>query len=232
MKNKILSTVIILIVEIVLVVGMLLLPIPMPTRVRVLDSCVLSVLWLLFSYDLFNPLLKIESKNAPEYGSLGIRWSLQIFYAVTSIAVIVAGIAVPLEFFYQLLGQVFLFGTLLSAFVWSRKAGQQVTKVAAQQEKVLSGRQQMKDAIGDIQDKIAIANYPSSFCVSVKEIEDKLRYIAPSDNPGAIKLENQFVEIAQKISIAMANYAMNEDNIKQDLLRLHRILENRKNICE
>lgn len=232
MKNKLLSAIIILIVEAVIVTVMLILPIPLPTRVRILDICVLSVIWFMFSYDLFRPLINTALKNAPEYGSLGIRWSGQIFYIIASITFAVIGAIVPIAFIYQLLGQGLLVGILLLVFFYGAKAGQQVTKVAAQQDKVIAGRQQMRDAIRDIQDEIAIANYPAPFCTTIKDIEDRLRYIAPSGSAEAIKYEKQFIDVAQKVCIAMSNYNMNEESIKQDLLRLNRILENRKSVRE
>lgn len=232
MKNKLLSAIIILIVEAVLITAMLILPFPIPTRVRILDICVLSIIWMIFCYDLFHPLIKTAFKNAPEYGSLGVRWNGQIFYIIAAITFAIIGITAPIAFIFQLLGQCLLLGILFSAFFYGSMAGRQVTKVAAQQEKVLAGRQQMKEAIHSIQDEIAVGNFPTSFCASIREIEDVLRFIAPSDSSEAIKYEKQFTEIAQKVRIAMTNYTMNEDSIKQDLLHLHRILENRKNVCE
>ncbi len=232
MKNKLLSTIIIPIVEAVLITVMLLLPLPIPTRVRILDICVLSIIWMTLCYDLFHPLIKTAFKNAPEYGSLGVRWSMQIFYVIVSIAFAVIGATVPIAFIFQLLGQCLLFGILLSAFFYGSIAGRQVTKIAVQQEKVLNGRQQMKEAIHSIQDEIAVGNFPGYFCTSVGELDDALHYIAPSDSSEAIKYEKQFTEIAQKVRIAMTNYNMNEESIKLDLLHLHRILKNRKNICE
>lgn len=232
MKNKLLSAIIILLVEAVIITVMLILPIAMPTRVRILDICVLTIIWMMLSYDLFRPLIKTVFKNAPEYGSLGVRWSGQIFYIISSIIWAIIGAVVPIVFLFQLLGQGLLFGILLLAFFYGSKAGQQVTKIATKQEKVLVGRQQMRNAIRDIQDKTAIDKFPEAFCASIKDLDDKLRFIAPSDSPEAIKYEEQFAEIAQKICIAMSNYKMNEDDIRQDLLRLHRILGNRKSVRE
>lgn len=231
MKN-ILFSAIILIVEIIIVTVILTLPVVMPTRVRILDVCVLSIIWLMFSYDLFRPLIKTVFKNAPEYGSLGVRWKAQIFYIIASVTVIVIGAIIPIAFIYQLLMQGFLFVILLLGFFFGARAGQQITKVAEQQDKVIAGRQQMRDAIRDIQDKIAIGNYPAFFCASIKDIEDRLRYIAPSGSADAIKYEMQFTEVAQKVCIAISDYSMNENIIKQDLLQLNRILENRKSVRE
>lgn len=232
MKNKLLSAIIILIVEAIIVTSMLILPVTMPTEVRVLDICVLSIIWFMLSYDLFRPLIKFAFKNAPEYGSLGIRWIGQIFYIITSITFAVIALIFSISFVYQLLGQGLLFSFLLLAFFYATKAGNLVTQVATQQDNVIAARQQMRDIIRDIQDQIAIANYPAPFCASINDLEDKLRYLAPSDCAEAKKYEKQFTEVAQKVCIAMSNYVLNEDSINQDLLRLHRILENRKNVRE
>jgi hypothetical protein len=60
-------------------------------------------------------------------------------------------------------------------------------------------------------------------------MEEKLRYISPCGNPEAIAYEKQFADIAERVVIAMSNLEMNEEAIKKDLLRLQRLIENRKN---
>lgn len=231
MKRTILAAIVLLIAEAVIVYAMLLIPIPIPIRVRILDMVVLSIVLWMVGYDLFRPLVNLAVKNPPEVGSLGVRWTGQILYLLFAIGFAIIGVVFPIPFIYQLLGQALLVGLLLLNYYFAMHAAEMVKKVGKREEAVLEGREQMRRALSQIQDEIAISsNLPEYFRVSINDIEDKLRYISPSDNADAISYEKQFADIANKVCIAMANFSMNEENIKQDLLRMQRVLENRKKV--
>ena len=105
-----------------------------------------------------------------------------------------------------------------------------IGKVAAKEEKVLAGRQSMRTAVRQMKDEVAITSgVPEYINEAISEMEEKLRYISPCENPEAIAYEKQFADIAERVLIAMNNVDMNEEAIKKDLLRLHRLIENRKN---
>jgi len=231
MKRTILAAIVLLIAEAVIVYAMLLIPIPIPIRVRILDMVVLSIVLWMIGYDLFRPLVNLAVKNPPEVGSLGVRWTGQILYILFAVGFAVASVVYEIPFVYQLLGQAFLVGLLLLNYYFAMHAAEMVEKVGKREGAVLSGREQMRRALSQIQDEIAISsNLPEYFRVSINDMEDKLRYISPSDNADAISYEKQFADIANRVCIAMANFSMNEESIKQDLLRMQRVLENRKKV--
>ena len=231
MKRTILAAIVLLIAEAVIVCAMLLIPIPIPIRVRILDMVVLSIVLWMVGYDLFRPLVNLAVKNPPEVGSLGVRWTGQILYLLFAIGFAIIGVVYPIPFIYQLLGQALLVGLLLLNYYFAMHAAEMVKKVGKREEAVLEGREQMRRALSQIQDEIAISsNLPEYFRVSINDIEDKLRYISPSDNADAVSYEKQFADIANRVCVAMANFSMNEESIKQDLLRMQRVLENRKKV--
>ena len=231
MKRTILAAIVLLIAEAVIVCAMLLIPIPIPIRVRILDMVVLSIVLWMVGYDLFRPLVNLAVKNPPEVGSLGVRWTGQILYLLFAIGFAIIGVVYPIPFIYQLLGQALLVGLLLLNYYFAMHAAEMVKKVGKREEAVLEGREQMRRALSHIQDEIAISsNLPEYFRVSINDIEDKLRYISPSDNADAVSYEKQFADIANRVCVAMANFSMNEESIKQDLLRMQRALENRKKV--
>lgn len=230
MKKNIFAALVLVIAEALIITAMLLIPYPIPTRIRILDICVLSVLLLMIGYDLFRPLVNLALKNPPEIGSLGIRWYGQCLYILISIGFAVAGVVWNIPFVYQLFGQVLLFGFLFCNYYFAAHAANKVTQVAQEEDSLLNGRQMMRDAITQIQDEIAISSgLPEYFRVSIADLEDRLRYISPCGSREAIAYEKQFVDLAQKIVIEMSNFEMNEESIKKDILRLQRIIENRKN---
>lgn len=231
MKRTILAAIALLIAETFIVCAMLLIPIPIPTRVRILDIVVLSIVLWMVGYDLFRPLVNLAVKNPPEVGSLGVRWTGQIIYILFAIGFAIIAIVFSIRFTYQLLGQVLFLGLLILNYYFAIHAAEMVKKVSKREDTVLQGREQMRRTLSQIQDEIAISsNLPEYFRASINDMEDKLRFISPSDNVDAASYEKQFADIANRVCIAMANFAMNEESIKQDLLRMQRVLENRKRV--
>lgn len=231
MKRIVLAAIVLLIAETFIVSAMLVIPIPIPIRIRILDMVVLSIVLWVVGYDLFRPLINLTIKNPPEVGSLGVRWTGQFLYLLFAIGFAIIGVVYPVPFIYQLLGQALLVGFLLLNYYFTTHAAEMVKKVGKREDTMLEGREQMRRALAHLQDEIAISsNFPEQFRVSINEMEDKLRYISPSDNADAISYEKQFADIANRVCIAMANYSMNEENIKQDLLRMQRVLESRKKV--
>ena len=231
MKRTILAAIVLLIAEAFIVCAMLLIPYPIPIRVRILDMVVLSIVLWMVGYDLFRPIVNLAVKNPPEVGSLGVRWTGQILYLLFAIGFAIAGVVYNIPFIYQLLVQALLVGLLLLTYYFAMHAAEMVNRVGKREDAVLEGREQMRLALSQIQDEIAIStSLPEYFRASINDMEDKLRYISPSDKADAISYEKQFADISNRVCIAMANFAMNEENIKQDLLRMQRVLENRKKV--
>lgn len=231
MKRTILAAIVLLIAEAFIVCAMLLIPYPIPIRVRILDMVVLSIILWMVGYDLFRPIVNLAVKNPPEVGSLGVRWTGQILYLLFAIGFAIAGVVYNIPFIYQLLVQALLVGLLLLTYYFAMHAAEMVNRVGKREDAVLEGREQMRLALSQIQDEIAIStSLPEYFRASINDMEDKFRYISPSDKADAISYEKQFADISNRVCIAMANFAMNEENIKQDLLRMQRVLENRKKV--
>lgn len=231
MKRTILAAIVLLIAEAFIVCAMLLIPVSIPIRVRILDMVILSIVLWMFGYDLFRPLVNLAVKNPPEVGSLGVRWTGQFLYLLFAISFAIIGVIYPIPFVYQLIGQFLLVGLLLLSYYFAIHAAEMVKKVGKREDDVLEGREQMRRALSQIQDEIAInPDIPEYFRASINDMEDKLRYISPSDKADAISYEKQFVDISSRVCIAMANFAMNGESIKQHLLRMQNVLENRKKV--
>lgn len=230
MKRVIFAAAILLILEGLIITLMLILPFAIPMNVRVLDIVVLSVCLWTMGFDLFRPIVSLAVKNPPEPGSLGVRWTGQILYTVLAVAFLVCGLVFFISFLYQLLGQIFLFVVLLLTFFASSHASQKVTEVAKHENLILNNMQQMRMAFKILQDKASVTdNLPEYFLKEVNNITERLRFIAPSDNPKAVDYERQFADITEQLLSEMSDFSMNEPNIRQNLRRLEIILENRKN---
>lgn len=233
MKRSIIFAIIVLLMaEALIVTAMLLIPFAIPLRVRILDIVVLSIVLWTFGYNLFRPIVNTTVKNPPEVGSMGIRWTGQFLYLALALGLGALGVIYDIPFIIQLLVQLLFVGILFLTYFFASRSVNVINKVAQHEDVVLAGRQQMRTAVKKIQDALAInSNIPNTVKEIVDELDEKLNYIAPCANPEAVEYETQFVQIADRVLSALsANYKINEVNIQENLVRLQRILEHRKNI--
>lgn len=206
-------------------------PVEMEASVRVLDIIVADVIICLFGYDLFLPLITLDTKHPTEVGSLGIRWQTNITYTLLAVGFAVVAYYYEMSPLYQYLGQALLLVLMILMLGASAHASEKVAEVGRREDKMIDGRQKMRTAIRRIQDDLAVkGQVPQDVRNSIQIIEEKLRYITPSLNSEAVALEQDFVEEADKLRIALSNVAMNEDAIKNYLLKMQRILDNRKQV--
>lgn len=232
MKHKIISAVILLALEAIIISLALWAGehFDIPTNILVLDIVVLTIMLVLGGYESFQPLFAMVFKKLDEVASLGLRWMSLAFYMVCALVLIVLGIIIPISFFFQLIGQVFLLVILLGSYLMSSTTAGHIAKVAETENNVIAARQSMRTAVRQIKDELAIISQtPEYIKEAIDDMEEKLRYISPCGNPEAIAYEKQFADIAERVVIAMSNLEMNEEAIKKDLLRLQRLIENRKN---
>lgn len=231
MKKTILGILALLTIEGFIISAMLLLPIPIPVGVKVLDIVILSIILWLFGYDLIRPLVDTDKKNPTEVGSLGIRWSGQLLYSVLAVSFAVIAAVCAISLTWQILIQSLFLAILFITFFFSLHASDQVQKIADKEDQVIAGRDKIRIAVTQIHDEVTIqTNLPEYVRMAVNEMEEKAQFISPSNKSEAIAYEAQFAEVASRVCSAMSNFKINEDTIRQDLMRLQRILDNRKKV--
>ena len=217
MKKTILGILALLTIEGFIISAMLLLPIPIPVGVKVLDIVILSIILGLFGYDLIHPLVDTDKKNPTEVGSLGIRWSGQMLYSVLAVAFAVLAAIIGISLTWQILIQSLFLAILFITFLFSLYASDQVQKIADKEDQVLAGRDKLRLAVTQIHDEVAIQpNLPEYVRIAINEMEEKTRFISPCNKAEAIAYETQFEEVASRVCIAMSNFKINEDSIRQD----------------
>ena len=201
--------------------------------IMIVDIVVSSImLATIFGIDMFKPLVDLNSDQPKQVGSLGVRWFVSgAYFVLALILMIFWGQDGKYSLnIYILLHAILLF-LLICGIIAAVRTGNKVTEIAEIERTKLKGREYMRKSIRKIKDEIAInQELPQYFIAEINDIEDRLRYISPSSNPDATELENNFEDVADSIRFALTNFKMNEDAIKKNLLRLNRILENRKNI--
>lgn len=198
--------------------------------IDIVVSCI--ILLTVFGIDLYRPLIDLNSDQPKQVGSLGIRWFVSGSYLVIAIVLMyIWGVngKYPTNI-YILLHAILLF-LLICGIIAAVHAGKKVGEIAQIEARKLQGREYMRRAIRKIKDEIAInPDLPQNFVSEINDIEERLRYITPSSNSEATDLEQEFEEVADSIRFSLNNYKMNEDAIQKNLLRLNRLVVNRKNV--
>ena len=64
----------------------------------------------------------------------------------------------------------------------------------------------------------------------MKDLEENIRYITPTEKLEAVELEEEFCNLADSINEKFARWDINSDSIEQVLQKMERTLNNRKQI--
>lgn len=228
MKRTIIGILILLFGEAFIIAAMLLLPHGLEQNVMILDTVVLSIIWLMYGWYLVRPAIS-DGDQAPEVGSLGIRLRGQWVYTILAVLFGVVAGYFALDFIYQLLGQCGLFGILLLTWLFSSMAQSKVSEVAAKETKALDGRAQMKIAVKEVQDAIfECPDAPEDIRHSINEIEGQLRYITPSTNAEAVAYEQKFIQLAREVAVQLPQVRLEAETIRANVARMQRTLAQRK----
>lgn len=198
-----------------------------PTNVFVLNMIVSVFAYSLFFGNLF--LGKAVTKdNDSKIGGWGSKWLTVTLYPV--IAVLAIFLLASFPFMVQLMVHLGLLFFLVIAFLTTASLVAKVEQVNDEQKAIIAGVQRMKSAMASVQDAVLDSpELPANYRQKLSEIEQALRFISPSDNPQATDLENKFVQIASEIEIGLPAFAMNKERLENLLLKLERVLNQRKN---
>lgn len=203
---------------------------PIALNVRILDMVVLSVIIWLWGYDLFRPLVSLGKKHPTEVGSNGVRWVSAIIYTALAVTFAIVSIVCEIPLTFQILGHaVFVLLLILMLGGVSLSAGK-IKEVGQAEDKKLQGVEEMRSAMRQLEDEMVMQHdVPEEVVRQVQACSEALRYVAPTDNQEAMQLEKQFVDIVRDMTIAISAYDRNASRIEQNMARMKRILENRKN---
>jgi len=230
MKRKIFAVLVLLLAEACAVAGMLLITYPIALNVRILDMVVLSVIIWLWGYDLFRPLVSLGKKHPTEVGSNGVRWVSAIIYTALAVTFAIVSIVCEIPLTFQILGHAVLVLLLILMLGGVSLSAGKIKEVGQAEDKKLQGVEEMRSAMRQLEDEMAMQHdVPEEVVRQVQACSEALRYVAPTNNQEAMQLEKQFVDIVRDMTIAISAYDRNASRIEQNMARMKRILENRKN---
>ncbi|MDR0939636.1 MAG: hypothetical protein LBN29_09890 [Mediterranea sp.] len=202
----------------------------LPGKLLVLNIVVSSLIYVLLFMDVLVPWVDLGDKSGRKIGSLGIRWLLTGLYAFAAIAVMLMGnLFFDWTFEAQIIAHCILVFLLVLGFVASMSASDKVAEVYREEVRSRDGINAMKTAMRDLRDKMSeTPDLPRSFGERVESLEERLRFVSPSNSQEAYDLESSFAKTVNDIARAISNFQMNEEAIGNNLNKLERIYQNRK----
>ena len=231
-KRTIISLIILLIGEALIIAGFIhFWPEDKDQAVMVIDIIATSLIWILLSYDMFIPLVDISKKQPRQIATLGVRWYFVATYGFLAFLVMVLGYYYDWSAFLQGFLQVICLMVIIGGMAAASHAGDQVERVAIQEEDKLAGRASMSMAIQQLKDELTMTPNASIFIKNkVDDFTERMRFITPNNSFEAKSLEQQFCELCDTVRFALNNVEMNEEAIKANLTKMELTLNNRKKL--
>jgi hypothetical protein len=228
--KKILSFIALIAGVILLITGFMIWGVYLPTEVLILNIIVVTIIYALLFVDVLLPWVQWSDPSQRSIGTLGLRWTLTVIYAIVAILLmVIANLVFQWWFVWQLFAHGVLWVLLILAFVSFFSSYAKVAQVHQQEEQNSKGVQLMKNAI-ELVTVLMIENsgLSETFINRVHTIKDELRYLAPSNTPEARTLEAEFVQTANELALAIPNYTTNSEQVEKLLSKLEHIYKIRK----
>ena len=230
--QKILSWLLLLFGEAMIVTAFILFRGNTPDNILVLNIVVSSLIYSLFFFNYGTSWINLKDKSQKQVGALGISWLTTWIYAILATAtMLMANVVLEIVFTTQLIVHGGLLFFLLMWLLLSRHSAEKVQNVYYQETFNRNGVVAMKFAMHSLKDKInSLSDLPERFVQRIDVLEENLRFVSPSNNSEACNLERSFVEVVNEIRSAIFDFSMNEEQIENNLKKLERIYQSRKDI--
>jgi hypothetical protein len=229
--GKIISWLLLLFSEALIITAFILFKENLADNILVLNIIVSTLIYGLFFVDVLVPWIDFGDKSQRRAGSMGVRWLVTWLYAIAAITVMIAGNYYELQFPTQLIIHGVLLFLLFLGLFGALHASDKVTQVYQTETANRNGIVEMKKAIVSLKDTINdMPDLPESFVKRIDALEENLRFIAPTKNSEAHKLEKLFVETIHAIGFILKNDSLNDQPIEKNLKKCERIYQYRKQI--
>lgn len=177
---------------------------------QILDIVLSSIIYSLYFIDVLFPLVNLKDKSARKVGSLGIRWVFTFIYSLTTIgAMLVFNYALQWGFTSQILIHgILLF--LMTLGMWGAySSAKKVEAIDGQQTGNRIQMEEIRRNIGVVKSKLEKRKeVPESIVSGVKNLQEDIRYVSPSDTPEAFDLE-----IRIQTEIKSINRMLDEEHV-------------------
>ena len=198
-------------------------------KVKILDivvSCFIFTQFVLFT---IFPLINLGTSAHKEVGMMGIHFFVLNLCCVLSIGIMVYGIIHQVPFKYQMMTQLVVLFLLFVGRFATLRSGEKVLQIYQKEQMIMEGKNNLKALMDDFSDDIAtVKDLDPIAKEKLSSIYDAMRFITPSANPEAKKIDHQFIQTIGDLKVLMRNVTINKEKIIEEREHLERILSRRK----
>lgn len=225
MTRKILSWLSLVICEAIMIAAFIIFGGNMPTEVMILDIVVCTVILGLFFFDV---LAQWDDEHTAQLGSMGVRWTVGIVYAILAVGVMVMLNSAP--FRTQLLVQSAILVVLLLGLAAVSRTREQIVSVHKEETQKVGHRDDVKREWRDLLEKMdQQTELPKEIRERTNKLVQDMRYLAPTNNAEALDTDQELVEGARSIGRMIGDYRMNNEQLEQKLSHCERLMQRRRN---
>ncbi|MBR5240399.1 MAG: hypothetical protein IKW05_00530 [Muribaculaceae bacterium] len=197
----------------------------------------LNLLVSLFAYTIlhlssFSQWIGKGKEEQKSVASLGMKLTFTILYTILVFTIILLGKIIPeLTFKLQLIIQCVLLLFFLFVVMGIIAAGDRASKTQESIDIKNEGKNNIKAAINQLNAKIyEKADIDTEISSIIKRLTEDIRFLSPSSNSEAVKLEKDLIDEIKSVEIAFSNYELNKDRIHNGLKKAEFLFQSRKNI--
>lgn len=200
-------------------------------NVLTLDIIVSLIVWGVLFAGIGFPWIDLNDPAQKRVGSLGLFWYFSSLYAFLAILWMVVGAQFDLSFRLQLIVHLVLLFVLIMGLAMTSRASEKVGEVYEKEQSERLGVTNVREALAALKESTFDAkDLPEEVVDRITKMCDEARFVSPSNNMEAHRIEDEMVGLIHEISSAFFNYQMNEEAIQSKLARCERLLRNRKQI--
>ncbi|MBI9041680.1 hypothetical protein [Lutibacter sp.] len=202
------------------------------TEILTLTIVVSTITYSLLFIDIFVPWVNFKDKSQKTIGSIGLRWFFTFFYMLLAIgAMIVFNSVKPIHFTSQIIIQGILFFFLLIGFFLAFSSSDKIQEVYVEEKLNRDRIDEMKKATKEVQLKIdQMKNIPMDIINKLKDLQENLRFLSPSNNRNANELEAKFVEEMRVLNGCFFDIPLDLEKINDKIQNCNRTLIERKQV--
>lgn len=230
-KKTIFSLLIAIIGEILMIICFLQFGKKVPSDILTLNIVVSTIIYFLVFVDLLFPWINLKDKTQKQIGSIGLKWFFSSFYLILAIGSMVYFNQVkPLDFTTQLIIQSVLFFLLLLGLLMSFSSGEKVKEIYIEEKQNRDRIDEMKKATKGLQIQLDnVHTVPVEIINRIKELQENLRYLSPSNSSDAYALEDRFLEQIKSLSNCFIEDPINMEAVISNIKNCERTYQERKN---
>lgn len=233
MKNKNLLSWFALVLGVIIIIGISFVVMKdAPLNLFALHLSVSLLIYALFFVDLLLPWVNWSDRSKSRIASIGLRWFFTCIYTILVIGtMIVCNRVFHVDFSVQLIIHGILLFILVLGMSGALHASDKVASVYKKEETLQSMVSEMRRAVAELKNvAYDFPNLSERIKQEIKDLEEDLRYLSPSDNLEAREIEQEFLQIIHDLSANFIKYSENSDRIMPLLEKAKYILKNRKSI--